>query len=726
MTILAARTRNAAIAGAWLVLTFAAGAPAQDAFPPAEPESVGMSSAALKDLSAAVKDLIDQDHAPGAELLVIKNRRTVLREAFGFRDRDENKPMERDTLFCIRSMTKCVVGTAVQMLIDEGRISLDDRASKFLPAFDNDAHRDITIGQLITHTSGLPMSQFLLGRQLTEFRSVREVADDSGGLELEFPPGTGFNYSDAGTDTLTAIIEIVSGTPIEKFLADRIFGPLGMTDAVCIMNEGEPRRARTSSLYLGSAGNWTRYWDPTKPPLFTYFLGSQAMYGTPVDYARLLALWMDGGKVGGRALLSPDAVARGLKPANEWKGFPTGFDGQVWYGQLWLLYVDPLRPEGDRVTAFGHSGSDGTYAWAWPDRDLMVLYFTQARSGNSGFDVETAIDRTLINPGAAPAITASSADLDRVTGYYWDESNGMYRLISRLGDGLQIEIPGKAVDPLRTGKTPQTWTLTIQPQVVLSFDLEAPGPATGMWAGLEPHKGRHWVRMPEQHDLPTPEALADLRARAHGTDAWDTLGTFRRTGTIDMPKRGLKGTIVSTVADADRFRTELDFGAIRQTIIGNTGRVWSSTSDQPVTELKGATARQAILENPIALFGDWRRFYTDIQVVARADRKAGEADQLANVYIVRATTDGANPVTFCVGVESGLLQSIHRVAAVPGMGSVGVVTRYSDYRKVAEFSLPFRFENEYDNPILGTSTIQIDKVETNVQTDPGAFDAPEP
>lgn len=691
---------------------------AQETFPPVSPESVGISPSALADLSAAVKALIDEDQAPGAELLVIKNRRTVLHEAFGFKDRDDNKPMERNTLFCIRSMTKSVVGTAMQMLIDEGKVSLDDRASKFLPSFDSQSHREITVGQLLTHTSGLPLSQFLLGKQLTDFHGVREVADDSGGLELEFPPGAGFNYSDAGADTITALVEVISGMPIEQFLAERLFKPLGMSDAVCVMTDTEPRRARTSSNYVGSAGAWSRYWDPSQPPIFSYFLGSQAMYDTPSDYARLLALWMDDGRVGDRRLLSPDAVARGLKPANQWKGFPTGFGSEVWYGQFWLLYLDPALPEAHRITAFGHSGSDGTFAWAWPERDLMVLYFTQARGGMSGFEVESAINRTLINPGAARPVAAAPADLDRFTGYYWDDDEGMYRLISRHGDGLQIEIPGKAVDPLRAGKTPQTWTLTIQPQVVLSFDLDAPGPASGMWAGLEPHKGQHWLRMPDQHDLPTPEDLAALRARAHGT-AWADLGAFRRSGTMEMPAQGIKGTIVSTVDGPVRSRTELNFGPITQTILTNAGGAWIVTSGQPAMELKGAVARQAALDNPAAIFGDWRGFYDRVEVVARTGQG------LDSILIVRAVPSEGNPTVFTMNAETGLLRAARKVAAIPGMGPMGAVTRYSDYRAVGGLNLPFRFETEYDSPLLGSAIIQFDTVEPDVQVDKGAFDAPE-
>jgi CubicO group peptidase (beta-lactamase class C family) len=702
---------------------------AQEAFPPAAPESVGLSSAALKDLSASVKALIDQDQAPGAELLVIKDGRTVLHEAFGFKDVEDHTPMALDTLFCIRSMTKTVVGTAMQMLIDEGKVSLDDRVSRFMPSFDNDKSREITVGQLLAHTSGLPLSQFIQGHALTDFDSVRGVADDAGKTGPDFPPGTGFSYSDEGADTVTALIEVVSGRPIDRLLAERVFGPLGMSDALCVMSAGEPRRARTASNYVGAPGAWSRYWDPSQPPIFSYFLGSQALYDTPADYARLLSLWMRGGKAGSRRLLSEDAVARALKPANQWVGFPTGLAGaQVWYGQFWLLYVDPARPGDDRVAAFGHGGSDGTWAWAWPDRDLMVLYFTQGRGGNSGAAVEEAVQRLVFTPGAPAPVAPPPADLDRVAGCYWDDEAGMYVLVSRRPsdphagqpDGLQVEIPGKTVDPLRPGKDAGTWTLTIQPMVILSFDLGEAGPATAMHVGLAGGPGKTWPRLAPQADLPAPDALAALRARAHGPV--EAIAPFRRSGTMEMAARGIKGTIVSTVGGADRFRTELDFGAIQQTVISSAQGAWIVTKGQPAMELSGAMRRQTALDNPLAIFGDWRAAYRDVQVIARRDGAAGESA----AYIVRVVPDVGNPTAFVVDAATGLLLEARKVVLAPGVGPMGVTTTFSDYRDVGGATLAFRLESAYDSPLLGTSVIQFDQAEARAETSPGAFDAPGP
>ena len=142
-----------------LALALALPALAQDgAFPPATPESQGLSSEALGGLVAEVQSYLDRDLAVGAELLVVKNRRTVLHEYFGQRDRDEDEPWTAGTVCNIRSMTKCLTGAAAQVLADRGALDLDAPVAEYLPGFDNDESREITVRQLITHRAGIPLT----------------------------------------------------------------------------------------------------------------------------------------------------------------------------------------------------------------------------------------------------------------------------------------------------------------------------------------------------------------------------------------------------------------------------------------------------------------------------------------------------------------------------------------------------------------------------------------
>ena len=243
--------------------------------------------------------------------LVLERRQVVLHEAFGWSDLDRRTPLDPNTIVCVRSMTKPLVGTAIQMLIDDGKLRLSDVASKYLRAFDNDKSRAITIEQLLTHTAGFPLT--LIDKPLSSYSGQRAVVDQAGGIGPNAKPGS-FRYSDTDSETLAAIVSEVSGQPIDEFIRRRILEPLGMKDTFCVLGKDSPPRSRVSSNHAGSPGMWHKYWDHDGKPFFPFFLGAAALYSTTTDYARFLSLWMDRGKAGGRVLISEAAVDRALKP----------------------------------------------------------------------------------------------------------------------------------------------------------------------------------------------------------------------------------------------------------------------------------------------------------------------------------------------------------------------------------------------------------------------------
>ena len=318
-----------------------------------------------------------------------------MHEAFGQDDRDRERPLEKDTIFSIRSMTKPLAGAAAQMLIDDGELELADPVAEYLEAFDSERSRAVTVEHLLTHRSGLPMmSPGALWSDYSSYSSVLEVADYWGeyGPRL-FTPGERYAYADANVDTLGAVIEVAAGVPAEEFIERRLLDELGMGDTLPLLREGDPRVERVACKHAGGRGRWSQYWRWSGRPYFSFPMYAQGFYSTTSDYSRFLAMLMDGGVVDGTPLLSEAAVARMLTPASE-TTMPTGFAGlRAPYGQLMHLYT-----EGDELIAFGHSGSDGTYAWAWPERDLMVLYFTQSRGSSTMTRVEAVLDSLLARP----------------------------------------------------------------------------------------------------------------------------------------------------------------------------------------------------------------------------------------------------------------------------------------------------------------------------------------
>lgn len=371
-------------------------------FPAATSQSQGVNPAAVERLSDLVSGFVEADEIVGAELLVIKNRHTILHEVFGTDDRAENQVMRRDTIFSIRSMTKPLTGAMAQILIDEGILQLSDNVAKYIPSFDNDASRGITLEHLLMHRSGLPMrSPGPLWSNYASYNNVSELADYWGsyGPRL-FKPGEQYHYADANVDTLAAVIQQAAGQPTESLIQRRLLKPLGMHDTIPLLRQSDERVNRVATKYARGRGGWRAFWKWNGKPYFSFPMFAQGFYSTASDYACFLAMLADGGVVAEERLLSQAAVKRILTPVSQ-TTMPTGLARlESSYGQLMHLYDH----QGD-VTVFGHSGSDGTYAWVWPRQDLIVLYFTQSRGNTTMTRMEAVLDSLLgrpIDPVSAP------------------------------------------------------------------------------------------------------------------------------------------------------------------------------------------------------------------------------------------------------------------------------------------------------------------------------------
>lgn len=437
-TPLRASRTNFAFALLVTLLLARAAAAQEPAFPAATPESQGISADALHELAAIARGYVADDLAVGAELLVVKNRRTVLHEAFGKADRERGIAMAPGTIFNLRSMTKMFTGAAIQALIDSGDLDPDMKAADFLEGFKNEKSESITIGELLAHRGGLPLSILIKAGRPDAYPNLIAMADAVGKGGPEFPPDSKFWYSDSGSDVLAAIVETVSGQSVAQFVSEKIFAPLGMSDTFYLTKTTPHDQGRIASMYLGAGGSWTRGWNGRDPPIYPYPWGSQTAFGTLEDYAKFLAMLLDHGRVRKLAdavrgasnsdavdaaasteVLTKEAVERILTPRSVMTSlgsdnpFPTGFRGLTpWYGELSVLHLpsdagaagksgeSSAKPAAKPVV-IGHSGSDGTNAWAFPDRDLMILYFTQSRGGLTPVRLEMEIDRLLLQPGVA-------------------------------------------------------------------------------------------------------------------------------------------------------------------------------------------------------------------------------------------------------------------------------------------------------------------------------------
>lgn len=370
-----------------------------------EDETGKVADDALLKLDQIVADYVKDDLAVGAEWLVIQNGVVRHHRAHGYSDREDKRLWKNNIPCNIRSMTKPITSAASQILIDRGKLELDEPVASYLESFDNDKSRDITVRHVLTHRSGLPLTMLIAPRQ---YKSLAEQVSKSGKVGPQFEPGSRFFYSDAGTDVVGRLVEKVSGEPLNLFVEREILKPLGMKDTFYGIDGQRQRLETAASAYFGKPNNWNRFWKPGGQPLYPFAWGSQTIYSTCSDYAKFLTMIANHGRVGDRQLLSKAAVERMLEPASlatvpgTKVETPTGFSGvKPYYGQMMVSYRrfdSEGKPMPGPPVLIGHSGSDGTNAWAWPDRQLVIVYFTQSRGGATAVRIEEHIQNHLIDP----------------------------------------------------------------------------------------------------------------------------------------------------------------------------------------------------------------------------------------------------------------------------------------------------------------------------------------
>jgi CubicO group peptidase (beta-lactamase class C family) len=334
---------------------------------------------------------VDEHQIAGAVTVVGNAKGTLSLEAVG-ELRLDGPAMPKDALFRIASMTKPITAVGIMILADEGKLAVDDKVEKHLPEFRGQMlvaerspdrlvltrpKRPITLRDLLTHTSGLPNYPPGLGNLYTKRdRSLAEAVLAVSQRPLEFEPGSRWSYCNSGIDALGRVIEVVSGQSYEKFLADRIFEPLGMKDTTFRPNEEQLKRL--AGMYDRKDGKLVA--NPGSligPPAHSrHPIPAGGLYSTGADQARFYRMMLNGGQLDGKRVLSEVSVKEMTKAQTG--DLKAGFTPGMAHG---LGFAVVRQPQG--VTAmlspgsFGHGGAFGTQAWADPVRDLFVVLLIQ-------------------------------------------------------------------------------------------------------------------------------------------------------------------------------------------------------------------------------------------------------------------------------------------------------------------------------------------------------------
>lgn len=393
--------------------------------PMATPEDVGMSSERLQRINTVMQRHIDAGDIQGAVTMVARRGKLVHFETHGLMDVENGRPMEKDAIFIMMSSTKPLLGVATMMMIEEGLLRPEDAVSKYIPEFANmqvavlkdpvdenispyrvgqddipahrlvPAHREITIHDLLTHTSGLASGG--LGTAIADRRqrgpddTLASVIPRYGAYALDFQPGSRWSYSPGvGLDVMARIVEIVSGTPFDEFIRERILEPLDMTGTYFnVPPEYQNRRViidgRDMSFFLER--------PPTK-----YFSASGGLSSTAEDYLKFEQMFANGGALFGNRLLSPRSVR--MMSSNQlgdlYRGFSQNQEG-LGFGYTVAVTVDPITSKARRSAgAFGWGGAFGTRSWTDPEEELTAVIMLQQPFGPAQYDFDNAVQQAII------------------------------------------------------------------------------------------------------------------------------------------------------------------------------------------------------------------------------------------------------------------------------------------------------------------------------------------
>ena len=355
---------------------------------PPEPKNPGMDPARLALIPVRMKAFVDRGTLPGAVTLVARHGVVARLDAVGRRNLEDNKPMRTDSIFQIMSMTKPVTAVGIMMLMEEGRLALSDPVEKYLPEFHplQSAWRPIAIRDLMTHTSGVNPPEMVRNIMSTLDLTLAEAVSYYAQAPLEFEPGTRWKYSNAGIAVLGRIIEVVSGQPYERFIAERILKPLGMTDSfffppagkinrialVYTLENGKLRRAGSEAL----GGAPDQYRKGAKYPC-----PECGMFSTAANVLAFHQMMLNGGTHNGRRLLSRQSVS--VMTALHTGDLKAGFTPGLGWGLGWTVVREPLGTlELRSIGAFGHGGAFGTEGWVDPKQDLIQILM-MGRTGGS-------------------------------------------------------------------------------------------------------------------------------------------------------------------------------------------------------------------------------------------------------------------------------------------------------------------------------------------------------
>lgn len=383
---------------------------------------------------------IDTGKLPGAQMLIWRRGGVAHRACLGLADVERARPVAKDTVFRIYSMTKPVTSVAFMMLVEEGLVALDDPVHRYIPEWEGlgvyeggsagdfrtrAPDRPMQMVDLLRHTSGLtygfqqrtPVDAAYRAQRVGELAlntTLEDMVAILGTLPLEFSPGTAWNYS-VSTDVLGYVVSRIAGKPLDEVIAERILQPLGMTDTGFHVRPGQAGRF-AACYQTRPGGGFELQDDPTTSPYLTppvMVSGGGGLVSTADDYLRFCRMLLQGGELDGVRLLAPKTIE--LMTANHLPGgqdmcslsrsmFSESTYAGVGFGLGFAVTMDPARtllPGSPGEYFWG--GMAGTYFWVDPLEDMAVIFMTQVIPSSAYAirrELRTLVYSALVDPAA--------------------------------------------------------------------------------------------------------------------------------------------------------------------------------------------------------------------------------------------------------------------------------------------------------------------------------------
>jgi CubicO group peptidase (beta-lactamase class C family) len=404
--------RNRVLLAFALVLSLVLQAHAQALPRASAPENVGLSSARLGRLSTAIQAGVDRSEIPGAVIIVARKGKVAYLESFGFRDREAGSRMPQNAIHRIASMTKPIATVGFMILVEEGKVSLADPVALYLPELKDvkvgiekkddsggmqlvleTPQRAMTVHDLLRHTSGftygffgksLVKDQYNAAKVLDAGQTSAEFITKLAKIPLQYHPGTTWEYS-VSTDVLGRIIEVVSGTPLDQFLAERVLAPLKMTDTGFWVEQREKHSRIAEPQADPATGKRPTMPDRTQKP--NWLSAGGGMVSTAPDYARFCQFLLNGGKLDGVRLLSRKTVeymaSDHLPLGIRVNGFPVAVidtrpENGLGFGLGFAVRTSAGRSSvPGSVGDFGWTGIYGTQFWVDPKEQMCAVMMLQ-------------------------------------------------------------------------------------------------------------------------------------------------------------------------------------------------------------------------------------------------------------------------------------------------------------------------------------------------------------